>query len=144
MPNPNDHRASSIPISGATNTLLDRILGKIVMPGPAAPCATWVGAYSHGRKRSTNTTHLRPVIQAGGRGTPVLYVAPTLLRLFADAPPSDEHREAGHSCPCGTRHDAVYACVDLAHLRWVTRDQNEADKRRDDLPVSVDSLNQTD
>lgn len=133
--------AHTDPLRAATPSLHKRLLGKIVNAGPATPCATWVGAYSTGRRRSTNTIHLRPVIQLGGRGSPVAYVAPTMLRLAGVVAESVDQREACHRCPTGTAHDAMYRCVDLAHLQWGSRDDNERDKRR---PVSVDSPNPTD
>jgi hypothetical protein len=119
-----------MPVPGASATLRDRILGKIVMPGPATPCATWVGAYNvDGRRSGRRNRGRRPVISAGVFRGRTLYVAPTLLQLAGIAP-SHPAAEAGHRCPCGVRHDGLYSCVDLDHLCWVDRTENEADKRR--------------
>lgn len=109
-------------------TLRDRILGKIVMAGPATPCATWVGAYNRHGRRGRMRWFARPVVWAGGSFGPVIYVANALLRLSGAEPPTSEHREACHCCPTGTPVDGVYRCVDLDHLRWGTRAENEADK----------------
>lgn len=118
-------------LPGASPTLRDRLLGKIVMAGPATPCAVWVGAYNRpGRysgKRSKH--HRRPVIKAGGRASSVLYVAPTLLQLAAIAPAHPAQRQALHTCPTGPAWHGMFACVDLDHLRWGTQAENEADKR---------------
>jgi len=111
----------------ATDTLRERILSKIVMPGPATPCATWVGGYNvDGRRTRGHTPKRRPVVRLGGRGTTMVYVAPVLLTL-AEGPP--DGRVACHRCPTGTPADRTYRCVDLDHLRWGTRAENEADKR---------------
>lgn len=112
-------------------SLRERLLGKIVMPGPATPCATWVGGYNQsrgfkkghqGRYRSTH----RPVIWWIAS---MVYVAPLMLEKIAGvARPSNQQNEACHRCPTGTPIDGVYRCVDLAHLRWGSRAENEADK----------------
>jgi hypothetical protein len=116
--------------------LCERLLSKIVMPGPATPCATWIGAYNQsrgfkkghqGRYRETR----RPVVrerphQVGGV---MIYVAPTMLRLAEIEPERAEQRQACHrGCPTGPAWQGVYSCVDLDHLRWGTQVENEADK----------------
>lgn len=118
-----------IDLSRATPTLRARLLSKIVMPGPATPCATWVGGYSLGRRRTRGAVvHRRPVIQIGGRRSPVAYVARVVLTLAADRPSGIPAAEACHRCPTGTPVDAVYRCVDLDHLYWGSRTENERDK----------------
>lgn len=123
-------------IPHASPTLRDRLLSKIVMPGPATPCATWVGAYNRHawRRKTAPRAHLacRPVIFAGGghRG-PMIYVAPALLHLHDDRGLVVSGAEACHKgCPTGSPVDGVYRCVDLAHLYWGSRTENERDKRR--------------
>lgn len=122
-------------IPGATDTLRERLLGKIVMPGPATPCATWVGARNQSRglrpgHQGRYVVSCRPVIWRGGSFGGTAYVAPLLLEIAGEAPPTDAHREACHAgCPTGRAWNGVYLCVDLAHLRWGTRTENEADKR---------------
>lgn len=116
------------------SSLRERLLGKIVMPGPATPCATWVGAYnqSRGFKKGHQGRYVmsrRPVIWTGGSFGTVVYAAPVLLKIAGIAQPSEEHTEACHTCPTGTPPDGVYRCVDLEHLRWGTRQDNERDKR---------------
>jgi hypothetical protein len=117
-------------ILGASITLRDRLLGKIVMPGPATPCATWVGAYNRHGRRGRMRWFARPVIWLGGTFGPVVYVAPLLLKLAGILPEEPEQTEACHSCPTGTPPDGVYRCVDLAHLRWGTRGENDGAHRR--------------
>lgn len=118
-----------IDLTRATPTLRDRLLGKIVMPGPATPCATWVGAYNiDGRKTGRQNRGRRPVIQIGGIGSPVVYVTRLLLVLCGVQREHARQIEACHCCPTGTPPDGVYRCVDLDHLRWGARDENEADK----------------
>ena len=112
-------------ILGASTTLRERLLGKIVMPGPATPCATWVGAYNRQGLKRRNHFFQRPVIRAGGKGSMVLYVAPTLLRLAEIEPERPEQTEACHHCPTGTPADGVYRCVDLNHLYWGSREEND-------------------
>lgn len=123
-----------VPRSIATDSLRERLLSKIVMPGPATPCATWVGAYNQSRglrpgHQGRYTVTRRPVIWSGGTCGTVMYVAPLLLQLADIEPPSEEHKEACHCCPTGTPPDRMYRCVDFAHIRWGTRHENEADKR---------------
>lgn len=122
----------------ASATLRERLLAKIVNAGPAAPCATWVGAYNvDGRKSGRKTRGQRPVIYLdGGDRGPIVYVAPLLLALAHDTalrpldPETGQPLEALHRCT--PSWDGVYRCVDLACLRWGTRLENEADKRRED------------
>lgn len=121
----------------ATPTLRERLLSKIVMPGPATPCATWVGAYNtDGRRTGRVHRPRRPVISIGPRvgNTGVVgYVFPVLLHLAGVEPPTPAHTEACHrGCPCGAPVDGVYRCVDLAHGAWGTREENERDKVRYD------------
>lgn len=119
----------------ATATLRERLLGKIVMPGPATPCATWVGAYNKvGRRAPQKLTrhHRRPVVRLGRAGTPMVYVAPTLLRIAGVAPEHPAQVQACHcGCPTGPSWHGVYSCVDLEHLTWGTQAENEGHKRRD-------------
>jgi hypothetical protein len=125
----------SLPLSipGASSTLRDRILGKIVMPGPATPCATWVGSYNRTgartRKMRWGAHHRRPVIRAGGRGSRMVYVAPTMLKIAGVVPEHPAQIQACHDCPGGPAWHGVFFCVDLAHLRWGTQTENEADKQ---------------
>lgn len=116
-------------LAAATPTLRERLLGKIVNAGPATPCATWVGAYNRPGKTSVKgrRVHRRPVIRLGVVGSPIVYVLPLLLQLSGEEP-TEERRQAGHTCP--TRCDGVYSCVDLAHARWVSQRENERDKRK--------------
>lgn len=122
-----------IDLSRATATLRERLLTKIVMPGPATPCATWVGGYNrHGFRRRTRHFR-RPVICEGGHHGQMLYVAPVLLTLASDGVVQIAGAEACHrGCPTGAPIDGVYRCVDLDHLRWGSRQENEEDKRRVD------------
>lgn len=113
----------------ASPTLRERLLSKIVQPGPATPCATWVGAYNIDGRRRKWTAGRRPVIQVGARGSPVVYVTRLLLSLAGVPRAHAGQIEACHCCPTGTPADGMYRCVDLAHLRWGTRAENEADKR---------------
>lgn len=116
-------------LSRASATLRERLLSKIVMPGPATPCATWVGAYNvDGRKNGRKNRSRRPVIKAGPMRGPVLYVAPTMLTLAGVVPDRPDQTEALHSCAPPV--NGVYTCVDLRCLRWGSRTENERDKRR--------------
>lgn len=120
--------------STASPTLRERLLAKIVMPGPATPCATWVGAYNvDGRLTGRVHRGRRPVIfLGGGRRGRIVYAAPTLLALVDDRRLVVAAAEACHrGCPTGEPVDGVYRCVDLAHLAWGSRQENEDDKRRD-------------
>lgn len=121
-------------VAGASSTLRERLLGKIVMPGPATPCATWVGGYNSPGKRTRkykySAHHRRPVVRAGGRTTTMIYVAPTLLRLAGILPERPEQVQACHCCPTGPAWHGLFSCVDLACLRWGTQAENEADKLR--------------
>lgn len=119
-------------MNGPPALLCERLLSKIVMPGPMTPCATWIGAYNRsaglrrghqGRYRAT----YRPVVWYLAS---TIYTAPLLLDVVAGIRrPTAEANEACHKgCPCGPSWDLVYRCVDLAHLRWGTRHENEADK----------------
>lgn len=115
----------------ASPTLRERLLGKIVMPGPATPCATWVGAYNRPSARSERARRkaaCRPVICSGGYRGPVIYVAPALLMLAGIAPEHPDQIHAAHRCRMGVPFDGVYRCVDLDCLRWASRAENEADK----------------
>lgn len=121
---------------GRATPLSERLLSKIVMPGPATPCATWVGAYNQSRgfrkgHQGRYGMARRPVIWLGGSYGRVVYAAPQLLKISGAEPPSVEHVEACHCCPTGTPVDRMYRCVDLEHLRWGTRAENEADKQQD-------------
>lgn len=116
----------------ATVTLRTRLLTKIVMPGPATPCAIWVGSYNSVGRTSIKKHckhHRRPVARLGGRQTSMIYVAPTLLQLAGITPATSDQTHACHRCPTGSAWHGVYTCVDLAHLRWGTPEENEADKR---------------
>lgn len=117
----------------ATPTLRERLLSKIVMPGPATPCATWVGGYNKVGKTSVKKHckhHRRPVIRSGSKGSPIVYAAPTMLRIAAVAPERPEQTQACHvGCPTGPSWDGVYRCVDLDHLRWGTQAENESHKK---------------
>lgn len=118
----------------ATPTLRERLLSKIVMPGPATPCAVYVGAYNQVGASSVKKHckhHRRPVIRLGGQQTPVVYVAPLLLKLAGVAPNRPEQNQACHvGCPTGPAWDGVYRCVDLDHLRWGTQAENERHKQQ--------------
>lgn len=117
-------------MTNASATLRDRILGKVVMAGPATPCAIWVGAYNRPGKHSIKRRrpHERPVVRLGGQNTSMVYVAPTMLQLAGIQPERPEQVQACHTCPCGAAWHGRYTCVDLAHLRWGSQAENEADK----------------
>lgn len=129
MASPAPHRL----VPGATATLEERLLSKIVNAGPATPCAVWIGAYNQSRgrpgmpRRGKHPTR-RPVLQIGGLGSAVMYVARLLLILAGVQRVHARQIEACHTCPSGTPWNGVYTCVDLGHLRWGTREENEADK----------------
>jgi hypothetical protein len=111
--------------------LCERLLSKIVMPGPATPCATWVGAYNRPSARSERAGRKpahRPVISKGARAQGMIYVAPTLLQLAAIVPAREDQVHAAHRCRMGVPVDGVYRCVDLDCLRWASPAENEADK----------------
>jgi hypothetical protein len=117
-------------LSAASPTLRERLYSKIVQPGPATPCATWVGAYNrHGLRRARRLFH-RPVVRLGAVGSPVVYVAPALLTLAGITPDRPDQTEACHTCPTGTPPDGVYRCVDLDHLQWGSREENDGNHRR--------------
>lgn len=99
---------------GAQGDLWDRILAKIELPESYEGCWIWKGAKSHKRRSK------RPVIQIGGRGTPVRSVARLVCERAQGPPPTPEH-EAGHICPEYERAD----CVAPHHLVWQTRVENE-------------------
>ena len=67
-------------------------------------------------------------MREGRRGSPMIYVAPTLLRL-AGVVPAEGQVHAAHRCRMGVPPDGVYRCVDLDCLRWASPAENEADKR---------------
>lgn len=116
----------------ATPTLRERLLSKIVMPGPATPCATWVGGYNRPGRNSVKKArlHRRPIIRLGTRATSLVYVAPTLLRIAGVAPERPDQVQACHrGCPTGPAWHGAFHCVDLDHLRWGDQRENEADKR---------------
>ncbi len=81
-------------------------------------CIEWIGALSQKRRGK------RPVVQVGGRGTPVVIVARLVCEWFWGPPPTPLH-EAGHTCPKGENA----RCVHPLHLAWQTRAENEAHKR---------------
>ena len=113
----------------ASATLRERLLGKIVMPGPATPCATWVGAYNRQGLKRRNFYFRRPVIWLGGTFGPVVYVLPLLLQLAGIEPERDDQTEACHCCPTGTPPDGMYRCVDVAHAHWGSRAENDGNHR---------------
>ena len=111
-------------------SLRDRLLGKIVMPGPATPCATWIGAYNRPSARSARAGRKpahRPVIRAEGRRA-VIYVAPLMLTLAEIIPEHPDQTHAAHRWRMGVPINGVYSCVDLDCLRWASPAENEADK----------------
>lgn len=113
--------------------LRERLLAKIVMPGPATPCATWVGAYNRPGQfatRSQRKAAYRPVIRERSwqQGGQMIYVAPLLLRIAGILPEREDQIHAAHRCRMGVPHDGMYRCVDLDCLRWASRAENEADK----------------
>jgi hypothetical protein len=104
-------------IKGASESLVGRILDKIAAPAADDACWFWMGSYvreSDGKER--------PKIQVGGRGSRTVTVARLLLCL-ADGVPlvRRRRREAAHRC-------GHWWCVNPAHLRWATREENERDK----------------
>lgn len=119
---------------GASATLVDRLLSKIEFAKHPGDCDLWIAAYNiDGRKHGRRFRGRRPVVQLGGKGTPMVYVAPLMLALSTDGNlrPVNEDGErlyALHSCDCG--QDGWYRCVTLSHLRWGTQTENEADKQR--------------
>lgn len=64
------------------------------------------------------------MIQLARRKSRVVRVARLVLEWAAGPPPTNLH-EAGHTCPKGENE----ICVNPEHLRWMTRDENEAHKR---------------
>jgi hypothetical protein len=80
-------------------------------------CWLWVGAVSHGR-RGRRVGHLQI-----GRCWPKAH---RLSLTWAVGQPPADNMEAGHRCPSGPNS----LCVNPGHLYWVTRVENEADKRR--------------
>ena len=121
-----------IDLAAATSTLRTRLLTKIVQPGPATPCATWIGAYNAVGQTSLKKHckhHRRPLIRLGGRRAPMAYVAPLLLALADRAPAQPAQVQACHrGCPCGATWHGLFSCVDLDHLYWGSQAENEADK----------------
>lgn len=109
--------ASLIP--GATSTLRRRIYAKIERGATRDACCYWRGKTVIKRDRVR-----RGAIGVGGRGSRTVSVARLLLVLRDRVPlvARDAARlEAGHTC----HH---YWCVNVRHLKWVTRLQNEREK----------------
>lgn len=132
-------------VLGATSTLVDRIVGKIRFSDVPGGCDIWTGAYNiDGRKNGRRNRGRRPVIWLGGNSGPLVYVAPLLLALQngGNMRPTRHgvRLYALHNCVDGMCGDGGwYRCVTLAHLRWGTQEENEADKARMyQLRMSID------
>lgn len=103
-------------IRGATPTLAQRIAAKIIRC-EGSYCLQWTGSTRRGRDGAE-----RPAIRLGGRGSRMATVARVLLAL-QDGVPLHRRKglEACHRC-------AHYWCVNVDHLCWQTRIENELDK----------------
>ena len=101
--------------------LIERVMSKVDTQNDPALQACWIWRGARSKKRYGH----RPVIQTGGRGSPVALVA-RLVCEWTYGPAPTSHHEAGHICPDGERED----CVNPNHLVWQTRRENEAHKRR--------------
>lgn len=103
-------------IPNATSTLRKRIYAKIDRQRRRRrECWHWLGKFV--QKRGS----VRPVIQVGGRGSRTITIARLLLVLRDRVPLAERDAaelEAGHLC--GNPH-----CVNVRHLRWQTRSENE-------------------
>ena len=104
-----------------TMPLIERIWNKIRIDKHG--CHIWLGALSV--KRGKNIR--RPVIQLGGRGTPVVPVMRVQLSLH-DGVPLDERADlqACHKINCR----AGRICVNPEHGYWGTREDNDRDRRQ--------------
>lgn len=111
-------------IATDTPSLRARVAAKIRVD-EATGCHCWTGACAATRRGC------RPVIQLARRKSRVVRVARLVLEWAAGPPPTDLH-EAGHTCPKGENE----ICVNPEHLRWMTRDENEAHKRTYQRPQS--------
>lgn len=105
--------------------LVDRVFRYIRISTTHDACWEWTGTFSIKRRGQ-----MRPVIQVGGRGTPVVIVARLICEWFHGPPPTDKH-EAGHTCP----HGENASCCHPGHLRWMTRTENERYKSKDSVEV---------
>ena len=102
----------------APRPLQERFWAKVkVLPNG---CQIWTGATSVSRSGTRYG-----YIQEGGRGSKVLRVHRLALVWAVGEPPTPQH-EAGHRCPGG----ANSLCVNEGHLAWVTRVENEQDKKQ--------------
>jgi hypothetical protein len=104
-----------------TLKLRARVASK-VRHDPATGCALWTGALSE------NNRGQRPVIQVGDRGSRVVLVARRVLE-WSEGPPLTPAHEAGRTCPCGEHS----WCVEPTHVRWMTRTENEQQRRTDGI-----------
>jgi hypothetical protein len=100
----------------AKHSLWLRFWAKVDVAAGAGGCWIWVGAITHGR-RGRRCGHIRV-----GK---TWWKAHRLVLTWAKGPSPEAGMEAGHRCPGG----ANALCVNPLHLEWVTRAQNEADKR---------------
>ena len=100
-------------------SLLDRFWEKVDTSGGADACWPWRGAVSRGRRARDGYGAIR----TGGAGTPIerAHRFALVLKTAMDPP----ELEAGHGPTCTTT-----LCCNPRHLRWVTREENEADKAR--------------
>ncbi len=105
-----------------TLPLLERIQNKVWV-NPRTGCWIWRGAYSQktGRWKAGQTPD-RPVIQLGGRGSPVVHVLRITLSL-KDGVPLDDRAgiKACHTCD-------NFRCVNPDHGYWGTDQQNSDDR----------------
>lgn len=101
-------------------SLFDRFWAKVDDSGGPDACHRWTGAVSHNRHMRDGYGHIR----TGGRGYPLIraHIFALILATGEDQPPG---LEAGHGPTCTTT-----LCCNGRHLRWVTRLENEHDKRR--------------
>jgi hypothetical protein len=110
-------------IIGASPTLRARIFAKIIRGPSRDACYTWRGKFT--RKRGSK----RPAICIGGRRPdgrrPRVITVARLLLVLRDRVPlhlrEAEELEAGHRCRNAE-------CVNVRHLRWQTRSENEESK----------------
>lgn len=107
---------------GKRGDLWQRIWAKMTVDSESG-CWVWRGALS------TWNSSRRPSIRLGGRKTGSAIVARLVCTRYHGEPPSELH-EAGHTCPKGENE----LCINPYHLRWMTRQENEAHKRTYEVP----------
>lgn len=103
-----------------TPEMLQRVATKVRID-PVTECHLWTGAVSTTRRGHRPIMCLRSI----GR---VVRAARLVLEWKEGPPPSPLH-EAGHTCPKG-EHEL---CVNPDHLTWMTREENEQWKYREEV-----------